>query len=194
MWKSVDSKKIEYSPYRKGVVNIKRIIEQDIVEMKSFTGFGLLELNRQVPRPVRHALANVFGLVAGMRGVTGTTGSASLFLVHVDVMEIAVAVAEVGQLARPLGQREILRVTGEAQGIVVHAERRIEPARVILDQKPEVLASVGLVTAFAVLVSDGSVEELLVLDLGGERGDGLAVFGLDRLVMTGGAQGHRRRL
>ena len=40
----IDSNQIEYTPYRKGVVNIKRIIEKDTVEMKSFTGFGLLEL------------------------------------------------------------------------------------------------------------------------------------------------------
>ena len=44
MWKLIDSKQIEYIPYRKGVVNIKRIIEKDTVEMKRFTGFGLLEL------------------------------------------------------------------------------------------------------------------------------------------------------
>ena len=44
MWKLIDSNQIEYTPYRKGVVNIKRIIEKDTVEMKSFTGFGLLEL------------------------------------------------------------------------------------------------------------------------------------------------------
>jgi mannose-6-phosphate isomerase-like protein (cupin superfamily) len=44
MWKLIDANQIEYTPYRKGVVNIKRIIEKDTVEMKSFTGFGLLEL------------------------------------------------------------------------------------------------------------------------------------------------------
>ena len=44
MWSVVESKKIPFSPYRKGVSNIKRILEQKTVESKRFTGFGLLEI------------------------------------------------------------------------------------------------------------------------------------------------------
>ncbi len=44
MWSVVESKKIPFSPYRKGVSNIKRILDQKTVESKRFTGFGILEI------------------------------------------------------------------------------------------------------------------------------------------------------
>ena len=44
MWSLVESGKIPFSPYRKGVSNIKRILEQETVGSKRFTGFGLLEI------------------------------------------------------------------------------------------------------------------------------------------------------
>jgi mannose-6-phosphate isomerase-like protein (cupin superfamily) len=44
MWSVIESEKIPFSPYRKGVSNIKRIIEQKTVGSKRFTGFGLLEI------------------------------------------------------------------------------------------------------------------------------------------------------
>ena len=44
MWSLVESEKISFSPYRKGVSNIKRILEQETVGSKCFTGFGLLEI------------------------------------------------------------------------------------------------------------------------------------------------------
>lgn len=44
MWSVIESEKIPFSPYRKGVANIKRVIEQKTVGSKRFTGFGLLEI------------------------------------------------------------------------------------------------------------------------------------------------------
>jgi len=44
MWSVIESEKIPFSPYRKGVSNIKRILEQKTVGSESFTGFGLLEI------------------------------------------------------------------------------------------------------------------------------------------------------
>lgn len=44
MWSVIESEKIPFSPYRKGVANIKRIIDQKTVGSKRFTGFGLLEI------------------------------------------------------------------------------------------------------------------------------------------------------
>jgi mannose-6-phosphate isomerase-like protein (cupin superfamily) len=44
MWKKVESGEAKFSPYRTGVSNIKRILEQKDDGMKSITGMGLLEL------------------------------------------------------------------------------------------------------------------------------------------------------
>jgi mannose-6-phosphate isomerase-like protein (cupin superfamily) len=44
MWKVIDSDKIAFKPYRTGVSNIKRIIEQKHLATKSIGGFGLLEV------------------------------------------------------------------------------------------------------------------------------------------------------
>lgn len=44
MWSVIESEKIPFSPYRKGVSNIKRILEQKTVGSRRFTGFGLLEI------------------------------------------------------------------------------------------------------------------------------------------------------
>ena len=44
MWSVIESEKIPFSPYAKGVSNIKRILEQKTVGSKRFTGFGLLEI------------------------------------------------------------------------------------------------------------------------------------------------------
>jgi mannose-6-phosphate isomerase-like protein (cupin superfamily) len=44
MWSAIDPETIPFSPYSKGVSNIKRILEQKTVGSKRFTGFGLLEV------------------------------------------------------------------------------------------------------------------------------------------------------
>ena len=44
MWSVIESEKIPFSPYTKGVSNIKRIFEQKTVGSRRFTGFGLLEI------------------------------------------------------------------------------------------------------------------------------------------------------
>ena len=44
MWTIIESEKIPFSPYPKGVSNIKRILEQKTVGSRRFTGFGLLEI------------------------------------------------------------------------------------------------------------------------------------------------------
>src|SRR4030067_1554022 len=44
LWSVIESEKIPFAPYTKGVSNIKRIFEQKNVGSRSFTGFGLLEI------------------------------------------------------------------------------------------------------------------------------------------------------
>ena len=44
MWSVIESSKIPFSSYPKGVSNIKRILEQKTVGSRRFTGLGLLEI------------------------------------------------------------------------------------------------------------------------------------------------------
>lgn len=44
MWKTIDSKKLSFSPYRKGNANIKRVIEKKAVGTKRIAGLGLIEV------------------------------------------------------------------------------------------------------------------------------------------------------
>ncbi len=44
MWKIVDAEKISYSPYKTGVVNIKRVLGKDELEGMRFSGFGFLQV------------------------------------------------------------------------------------------------------------------------------------------------------
>ena len=44
MWKIIDSKKLDFSPYSRGVAEIKRIIEQKTVGTKNISGVGLIEI------------------------------------------------------------------------------------------------------------------------------------------------------
>ena len=55
MWKVIDSGKIPFKPYRTGISNIKRIIEQKTIGTKRIAGFGLIEVPpRGVFGPHRH--------------------------------------------------------------------------------------------------------------------------------------------
>jgi len=44
MWKVIDSSKIPFTPYPKGISNIKRIVEKEKVGTIRIAGFGLIEV------------------------------------------------------------------------------------------------------------------------------------------------------
>lgn len=44
LWRIIDSEKLSFSPYRRGVANIKRIIEKKVIGTKRIAGFGLIEV------------------------------------------------------------------------------------------------------------------------------------------------------
>ena len=59
---------------------------------------GLAEIDRQIlPSTVRHALADMLELVAGMGLMARPTGSTAPFLVDVKEMQILIAIAEICQ-------------------------------------------------------------------------------------------------
>lgn len=44
MWKVIESGKIPFTPYPKGLANIKRIVKKEKVGTKRIAGFGLIEV------------------------------------------------------------------------------------------------------------------------------------------------------
>ena len=44
MWKIIESGEIPFTPYSKGISNIKRIVEKEKVGTKRIAGFGLIEV------------------------------------------------------------------------------------------------------------------------------------------------------
>ena len=44
MWKVIESGKISFTPYRKGISQIKRVLDQQSVGSKRFSGFGILKI------------------------------------------------------------------------------------------------------------------------------------------------------
>ena len=44
MWKIIESGRIPFAPYSKGIANIKRIIEKDKVGTERIAGLGLIEV------------------------------------------------------------------------------------------------------------------------------------------------------
>ena len=106
-------------------------------------------------------------------------------------VQIRLAVSEIGKIGSLSSQNDALRVTAKAQVIVLFAERRIELWRVFLGQQTEVLATVGYMAPFAILLCYGAVQELLVLYLSGERSDRSILAYYDRFIVTRHAKFHR---
>ena len=67
--------------------------------------------------------------VASMDFMTGATGT-TFFLVDVQIMQILLAIAEVGKLGTLVGQNHLWIVAIETQSIQFFIERRIELFRI----------------------------------------------------------------
>lgn len=129
------------------------------------TCFGFLKSYRQVPHAVGYALTNMLGQIAGVRGVTRAARPASVRLVHVHVVQIQGAVPEVRQVRRLARQHHTLRVAAKTERVILFAERGVKLRRILLCQQTKVFASMGDVTAAAVVLRDGAMQEFLVFDL-----------------------------
>ena len=122
--------------------------------------------DRQLVCTKGDSIADVPWVFGGMGIVTGTAGSAFRCLVDMNIMEILVAVSELGEGCR-------LRVLDE--GIVVAHETESEIVRIIggielwckkFTQDAEVVRAVGIMAGGAVLVFNGAV----VIGIFGEEG------------------------
>ena len=72
MWSAIESETIPFSPYRKGVANIKRIVEKETVETKRFTGVGLLEIppNGEFPQHTHPEREEIYYVLSGSGAIT----------------------------------------------------------------------------------------------------------------------------
>ena len=79
----------------------------------------------------------------------------------------------------------------KAQRIILIRIRCVERRRIVLRQKPEVLAAVRDMAAAAILLGHRAVQKLLVFELVGERRQSLVLAYPLRLVVASHAEAHR---
>ena len=84
----------------------------------------------------------MFGIIARMRGMTGTAGSSLFRHIHVLVMKVHRSVSKGGQIIGVLEENHILVVTGKTEVIEGNVKWRIELRRIVSDQQPVIIASV----------------------------------------------------
>jgi hypothetical protein len=123
--------------------------------------------------------------------VTGPTGPTPAILVHVEIVEVEIAIAKIRQLRGPLGLGYRLVMTTVAESVVFLLVRGIENGWIGLGQEPEVIAAVGIVTAAAALLLDRTVQELLVLDFLGKGFQYPTLVQSHRFVVTLQTEGGR---
>ena len=93
--------------------------------------FGLLEVDREHPTagPERYLVADVLGIAAGVRLVTGPAGASLGAFVDVQEVQVLIAVAEICQLGRVRIEDDLAVMAREAQRVVFLAEGVVERGR-----------------------------------------------------------------
>lgn len=120
--------------------------------------------HRQVPVHVSegHRLSDVLRLNRSMFGVAGLATPPLDLLVHMQVMQILLFVAEVSQSGGFGVESDITVVATKAQGVVFLRVRHIELRGEVLAEDTEVGAAVRIMTRVAVAVLNRSVFDLIV--------------------------------
>ena len=106
----------------------------------------------------RHFFSDVLRHIAGMNSMTGFAGPSLLLAVNVEIVQVDVPVAKIGQGIRVLTQNQILFVTLKAQSVVFQIEGHVERVWESLLQEFEMSRSVGVVAGRTVTRFHGSVE------------------------------------
>lgn len=99
---------------------------------------------------IGHLRADVPGLIRGMNGMTRLATPALPLPVNVQIMQVAVAVAEVGQRRRKFIERDILVVAFEAESVFVGTVGRVKLSREIQLEDLRIFGAVGCVTGDAI--------------------------------------------
>jgi len=106
-------------------------------------------------------------------------------------MEVQRAVSKVGQVRCLFGQNDGLGMTAKTQFVVFLAEGCVKLGRIFFHQQAKMLAPVTDVAAAAVILGDGTVQELLVFNFIRKSRQRLFVAYLDGFIVAGRAQTRR---
>ena len=149
---------------------------------------GFLEMDFHGPlRTLEgHAGGDVIGQVAAVDGMAGLAGSALLGAMHMDIVQIFIAVSEAGEVGRFRFEHQVLVVTTEAECIVLQVELGVERFGECFDQQACVGGAVDVVTGGAITGAHGAVEEF-AFERRAHVGNDVSVVGLQRFVVAGEA-------
>jgi hypothetical protein len=92
-----------------------------------------------------------------MRVVTRPTGASFHHFVHMDEMQVLIAVSEICQRRGPVVIGNAFLMAHETKFIVILVIGRVEELRERLAQHPEILGPMGVVTAGAIVLLNGAV-------------------------------------
>lgn len=112
-------------------------------------GLGLGNIDRIAPCSERHFIADMFGLVTGMRIMASRTGS-PFFTIDVEIVQVITTIPEVGQCLGGLSFRDLLIMTAEAKIIIFRGVGTVEVHRVKTRQQLGVLGTMYIVTGGAI--------------------------------------------
>ena len=133
----------------------------------------------------------MLGQVAGVCCMARTACSTPLLLIDMQIVQIQVAVPEIGQVGRFFCQNQVFGVTTETKLVILLAEGRIKLGGVLLCQKAEVFAAVCDMAAAAVVFRNWAVQEFLAFEFIAKSRQDLVLAQIVRLVMTGQAKAFR---
>ena len=151
---------------------------------------GLVEIDRQtLPSTIGDARPDLLGLVAAVGLMACSTGSTATRLVDMQEVQILVTISKIREIVGFLCLYQRLLMTPKTQLKLRLIKGGIESLWIGVGQYPKIVTPVGHVTTTAILLFNGPMQELLVLDLVSERMQDL-VSGLSQgFVMTGHTQG-----
>ena len=120
-------------------------------------GFRFRKSYRELPFCKGHLVANMFRIVRGMRVVARPARASFHKFIDMDKMQVLVAVSEIRQRSGHFILGNGLFMTHETKLVIIRVIARVEEFRETLAQHPEVLGSMGVVTARAIALFNGSM-------------------------------------
>jgi hypothetical protein len=122
------------------------------------------KVDRDLPSSEWNGIANMAGIVIGMRFMAGATSPSLIRLVYVDEMQVRIAISESGEGRRLAVLHKRPLMTGKTEFIIRRVERRIKQGREITSQYPEKIRPMRIMAGGAVLFFDGPMFEFPRID------------------------------
>ena len=120
-------------------------------------GIRFLKAYRKLPLRKRHFVTNVSRVVRGMRVVARAARASFHKFIHMDIVQVAVAISEVRQRCGRFIAGNGFFVTHKTKFVIFRIIARIEELREKFAQHPEIGRTVGVVTARAISLFNRAV-------------------------------------